>query len=315
MRVVFMGSAELSCRAIEALLSEPGMDVVMAVTQPDRPRGRSLKTASCPARSMAESRGLKVISPLDVNQPDVIREIASVKPDFFAVVAYGLILKEKLLNLPAVACINLHTSLLPAYRGAAPIQWAVANGESVSGVSTMYMNEKMDEGDVIYQDPEPISADDTGGTLHDRLAHKGALLLVKTLRDVYTGKAPRLSQDDRLATYAPKLSKKDARIDWRDAAAVLRNRIRAFNPWPVCWFEAGDAFGPAKAGSVRVFSADHVDGSAEPGLVAAAGAHGIDIGTGAGLLRVRELQCEGGRRMKVEEFLRGHSICTGKEVR
>jgi methionyl-tRNA formyltransferase len=313
MRIVFMGSAELSCKSLEALLKEPDIDVALIVTQPDRRKGRNLKMSSCPARLMADELGIKVISPESVNDPDSIRELTEANADCFAVVAYGHLLNSQVLSLPPKGCINVHTSLLPQYRGAAPIQRAVANGDECTGVTTMHLNEGMDTGDVIYQDKEKILPEDTGGSLHDRLAIRGAALLVRTLRDLAAGTAPRVAQDHASATIAPKLSKQDGRIDWQESSKVIYNKIRAFNPWPVCWFESGDAIAKTTDCHVRIFRAECIPGSGDPGQVMKVDRSGVEVGTGDGLLRILELQAEGGKRMMVEDFVRGHLVIEGKE--
>jgi len=312
MRVVFMGSAELSCSSLEALLEEPGIDVVLAVTQPDRPKGRSLRVSACPSKKFAEERGLRVIAPSDLYSEAVLQELRDANADYFVVVAYGRILKPVLLEMPAKGCINLHTSLLPKYRGAAPIQWAIASGDSVTGVTTMHLNEGMDTGDIIYSEEEPIHDDDTGGTVHDRLAGRGAHLLVRTLKDLERGTALRVPQDSCKATYAPKLSKSDGRIDWCQDAKVLYNRIRAFNPWPVVWCRSGSAVAKRENCAIRIYRAECVEGHGQPGCVLSAGDEGIDVAAGSAVIRITELQPEGGRRMEVAEFLRGHYVEPGK---
>ena len=312
MRIVFMGSAELSCKSLEALLHAPDIDVALVVTQPDRRKGRSLKMGSCPARIMADELGVKVISPESVNDPESMQALIDAEADCFAVVAYGHILKSKVLSLPPRGCINVHTSLLPKYRGAAPIQRAVASGDKVTGVTTMHLDKGMDTGDMIYQEEEEIRSDDTGGSVHDRLAIRGASLLLKTLRDLALDKSPRVPQDHSAATLAPKLSKQDGRIDWQDSSEVIYNRIRGFNPWPVCWFLSGDAIAKTTDCHVRVFRAECIDGSGDPGKVLRVDRSGVEIGTGDGVLRILELQSEGGKRMMIEDFVRGHLVIEGK---
>ncbi len=312
MRIVFMGSAELSCKSMEALLAESDIEIGLILTQPDRPKGRNLKIASCPARALAVERGIEVISPADPNAPDVVERLREVGADCFVVVAYGRILSPELIEIPSKGCINVHTSLLPKYRGAAPIQWAVANGDSETGVTTMYIDEKMDQGDIVYQEGEPIHSSDTGGSLHDRLADRGARLLVRTLKDIAVDGAPRIPQDHSHASLAPKLSKQQGRIDWAEECDVTCNRIRGFNPWPVCWFRSGDALAKKVDCVVRVYSARRVDGAGKPGTVLRSSREGIDVASGAGAIRIEELQAEGGKRMVAEEFLRGHYVEAGK---
>lgn len=311
-RVVFMGSSEFACRSFEALLNDPVFDTVLAITQPDRPKGRSLKVLPCPARAAASSKGVRVISPARLNTDEVFEELKALNADFFCVVAYGHILRDRILGLPRCGCINVHASLLPRYRGAAPIQWAVASGDQVTGVTTMHMDKGMDEGDIIYSLEEHITPMDTGGTLHDRLALKGAGLLVKTLKDVYAGTAPRKAQNHAEATYAPKLTKDDGKIDWKETATVIYNKSRAFNPWPGSWFQCGDALANRVNTRIKVYGSVVLDGKADPGVVIAADPCGIDVGTSSGILRITELQAEGGRRLGVGDFITGHNILTGR---
>jgi methionyl-tRNA formyltransferase len=302
-----MGSASLSCPSLTALLDAPSVEVIAVVTQPDRPKGRHLQPASCPVKVLVGERGIPVLDPVRVNAPEATTEIASLEPDVIVVVAYGQILKPVLLEMPPLGCINVHASLLPAYRGAAPIQWAIARGESVTGVTTMHMSPGMDEGDIILRTPVPIGPTDTGGSLHDILAAEGAALLMKTLAAVESGRAPREVQDHEAATYAPKLTKAAGRIDWTKPASELYNRIRAFNPWPVCWTEL-----PCAQGRLRVFSARVTDDAGAPGTLLALSDEGPVIAAGAESLCLLEVQGEGGRVMSGAAYCRGHGIKPGQ---
>lgn len=229
------------------------------------------------------------------------------EPDLIVVVAFGQILKPALLAIPRLGCVNLHASLLPRYRGAAPISWAIARGETLTGVTTLFVNERVDAGDVIFQEPVPIGPDDTGGSLHDRLAAAGAALLARTVEAVAAGNAPRRPQNDAEATYAPKIRKTDARVDWSLAAEEIRNRVRAFNPWPVCYCEA-----PKGSGRIlrlwRVQVEPRAD--ARPGVVLRADGAPL-VGTGAGALRLLEVQPEGRRVMSGEAFRLGYALREG----
>ena len=209
-RVVFIGSAELACPSLEKLHVTPRLKVVGVVTQPERPSGRALRPAACPIHVCAVRLGIPTLTPEKINTPTSLEALHALRPDVIAVVAYGQILRSAILDLPPLGCINLHASLLPSYRGAAPIQWAIARGETVTGVTTMFMNEGLDTGDIIFQEAEPIHPEDTSATLHDRLACRGADLLVRTLYAVRAGTAPRRSQDSvGVATFAPRLKKAD----------------------------------------------------------------------------------------------------------
>jgi methionyl-tRNA formyltransferase len=214
MRIVFMGSAPLACACLRALLDAHADEVAGVVCQPDRPKGRHLKLAACPVGEMVRSMGLPVLTPERVNTPDSIAAIRGLAPDLLTVVAYGQILKKDLLELPPLGCVNIHASLLPQYRGAAPIQWSIACGERETGVTAMYMNERMDAGDMLLQRRIPIGPSDTAGALHDALAREGALALVDVVSRLRGGRLHGEPQDESKATYAPKLEREDGRIDW-----------------------------------------------------------------------------------------------------
>lgn len=309
MRLLFMGSAELSCRCLGALLTSASVEVVGVVTQPDRPRGRHLAVRPCAVKEMAEAAGVDLMTPEKVNDAASVERIRACRPDVIVVVAYGQILRRSILDLPPLGCVNAHYSLLPRYRGAAPIQWAVANGETVSGVTTMFMNERMDAGDVILQREVPVSPDDTGGSLHDKLADPGRELLLETLGLLAAGRCPRQAQDERLATLAPKLSRSDGRIDWSQPSERLHNRIRGFNPTPGCFcLLPGSEGRPLKVWSSRVSAA----GRGEPGALLACTPEGPAVATGDGALILREVQPEGRGRMAGAAYLCGHAIEVGE---
>ncbi|MBL7115891.1 MAG: methionyl-tRNA formyltransferase [Kiritimatiellae bacterium] len=311
MRVVFMGSAELSCWCLRALVADPRVEVVAAVTQPDRPRGRKLHLAPCVARKEAERAGIPVLTPANVNAPDSIAAIATLQPDVIVTAAYGQILKPALLELPPIGCMNVHFSLLPCYRGAAPIQWAIVNGDTETGVTIMFMDEGMDTGDIIEQKIVPITPDDTAGTLHDKLAVAGGELLPGVLHRIVAGQIVRTPQDGRQATLARKLRKSDGRIDWTLSSNALYNRIRGFNPWPGCFTTAS---GQKKGKTLRVFSVSMVnDVQGAPGEIAAVTHEGPVVATGEGGLCLLEVQPEGGRRMSGEAYLCGHAMQVGDQ--
>jgi len=304
MRVVFLGSAELACPCLDRLLANTADMVVGVVTQPDRPKGRSLQTAPCPVRAHVGERGIPVLTPEMVNTPESIQAIRALSPDLIVVVAYGQILKSGILAIPSQGCINVHASLLPKYRGAAPIQWAIARGETKTGVTTMFLNAGMDAGDIIDQAGEPIREDDTAGTLHDRLAALGAELLARTLDAIRQGTMRRTPQDPEEATYASKLKKSDGRLDWALPARELYNRIRGFNPWPGCFIELRQP----KPLLIKVLKARVVPGQGQPGEILSVEGAGPVIQTGAQALRLLEVQPEGRKVMPGAAFLCGHPL-------
>lgn len=308
MRIVFMGSAAFACASFDRLLACSHVRVVAVVTQPDRPRGRSQELGACPVKIRTEPLGIPVLTPESVNAADSVQALRDLRPDLIVVVAYGQILRSALLGLPALGCVNLHASLLPRYRGAAPIQRAIANGESVTGVTTQFMSERMDAGDIILSRSMDIAEDDTGGSLHDKLAAVGADLIAATVDRIRAGTAPRLKQDETAATLAPKLTKADGLIDWSMPAATLRNRIRAFNPWPACHVEL-----PAGSGrTLKVLKARvEAAGRGRPGDILDAAGDGPLVQAGDGALRLLEVQPPGRKLMTGAEYLRGHRLSSG----
>jgi len=308
MRIVFMGSADLSCDCLDALLDDEKHEVAAVITQPDRPRGRKLKLAPCVVKSFAEQRGVPVLTPVKVNTPEAIEAVRRYEPDIIVVVAYGQILKPALLELPPSGCINMHYSLLPKYRGAAPIQRVIANGESVSGVTAMHMSEGMDEGDIIEQVEIDIDHEDTAGTLHERLSKLGAALVVKVVSDIEQGRASRTPQHHGEASYAPKLSKSDGRIDWTSPAEDIYNHVRGFNPWPGCFCKVPDGT------TLRVHKCKVEDRSGDSGEVIDAGRDGPLVAAGESSLRLLEVQPEGRRIMTGAAYLCGHGLKAGDRL-
>lgn len=308
MRIIFMGSSGFACPSLERLLASPGDAVVGIVTQPDRPKGRHLELSPCPVKERLGDRGIPVFTPERVNTQESLAALAALRPDVIVVVAYGQILKSGLLTLAPLGCINVHGSLLPKYRGAAPIQWALANGEAVTGVTTMYLNERMDAGDTILKREVRIADDDTGGTLHDKLAAAGADVLAETMALVRAGTAPRMPQDEAAATLAPKLRKSDGRIDWTLPAGMIRNRVRAFNPWPGCQCEL-----PAGSGRLLKVLAARIEAGtgAAPGTILDGTGDGPRVQTADGALRLLQVQPEGRKPMTGAAFLRGYPLREG----
>lgn len=308
MRVVFMGSADIACPSLEALLREPGIDIVGVVTQPDRPKGRRLQLAACAVKQNVEAAGISVFSPRSINTEDALDTLRAWQPDLAVVAAYGQILKPTVLGVPRLGCINVHTSLLPRYRGAAPIQWAITNGDAETGVTIMYMDEGMDTGDMIAQRKVPISHDDTAGTLHDRLGVVGAELLCEAVRDLQAGRTIRTPQDAAQATYAPKLTKHDGRIDWTHSAAAIYNRVRGFNPWPCCYCVVSSGEGH----KLRVLRARAEEGEGRPGEVLDVKGDGPLVACADRAVRLLDVQPEGKRVMPGDAYICGHSLQRGE---
>lgn len=323
MRIVFMGSSEASATALRAILKSPLLKVVGVVTQPDRPSGRRQHFTPCPCKTYATLQALSpIISPEKVNAPEVLAQIEALKPDVIVVVAFGQFLGKRLLMLPPHGCINGHFSLLPKYRGAAPVQAAIAAGEEVTGVTVMRMAEGMDDGDMLLKAIEPICSDDTAVTLMDRLAILGAVTMVKALKLMIKGELTREPQDETLATYAPKMQKNDGLIDWRLPAAVIERRIRAYDPWPGAFtFLPAHLVKPGFPGRLKVLQAEilrqPMEGMAgvAPGTVFALAPIGPVVATGDRLMCLTAVQPDGSRRMDGRSFLNGHPMQPGNRLR
>ena len=309
-RIVFMGSAEIACASLDALLGDARVQVVGVVTQPDRCKGRNLKLCHCPAKEHVRGTGIEVYSPQSINTQEALEHLRRWKPDLIVVLAYGQILKSSILEVAKLGCINVHTSLLPAYRGAAPIQWAIANGESSTGVTIMQMDEGMDTGDIILQRMVTIDSDDTAGFLHDRLAVAGAELLREAIHSIIDGRARRTPQNSGLASYAPKLSKRDGLIDWTMAADEIYNRVRGFNPWPCCFTRINDV----RQKTLRVLVAAVEDKEGQPGEVLDVKGEGPLVACGHKSLRLLKVQPEGKRVMSGAEYICGHALQVGDFV-
>jgi len=283
--------------------------VVAVVTQPDRPRGRELKLQPSPVKQLAGQAGRPVLQPEKARDESFVAELRRWQPELIAVAAFGQILPKSILELPRFGCVNVHTSLLPKYRGAAPIQWAILNDEDETGVTIMKMDAGLDTGDILTQRATPIRPDDNAAALHDRLAQIGAELLGQTIPDYVAGKIAPRPQQSELATHAPKIRKADGRIDWRLPARAIWNRVRAFTPWP-------GAFTPSPAPPppqfLKIWQSEVVSQQGPPGEILSADKAGIVIGCGQDALRILTLQREGGRRMPAPEFLAGHALKPGQ---
>lgn len=297
LKVIFAGTPEFAASVLQALLDSPHQ-VVACYTQPDRPAGRGRKLTPSPVKALAEQHAIPVFQPVNFKSAEAVTELQALQADIMVVVAYGLILPQVVLDAPRLGCVNVHASILPRWRGAAPIQRAIAAGDSESGVTIMQMDKGLDTGNMLLKVFTPITADDTGGSLHDRLAAIGAPALVETLQLLAEGKAQPKVQDHDLATYAHKLTKEEAKLDWSRSAVELHNLIRAFNPWPVCHTSLDGE-------TVRVWKAERQTGNshAAPGTLLDVSKDGITVATGDGLLRLTELQLPGGKCLPVSALL------------
>jgi methionyl-tRNA formyltransferase len=311
LQVVFMGTAELSHGSLEALLAAEGLHVIAVVTQPDRPSGRDMKVRPSPVKELAQRHNLPVLQPERARDPAFIEQLRTFTPDIIAVAAYGQILPSEILDLPRLGCVNVHTSLLPRYRGASPIQAAIINGDAETGVTIMKIDLGMDTGDILSQEKTGISSEDTAESLHDRLAVMGADLLVRTIRDYAAGKIPPEPQPAEGVVMARKIRKEDGHIDWQQSARSIWNRVRGFAPWPgaFAYLPSGEA-----KHLLKIWKAEVVQGkpSAKPGEILEVGKTGVLVACGEGALRILEVQREGGRRMGAQDFLAGHPLQGGQ---
>ena len=310
LRIIFFGTAELSCASLDKLCGDKMFQVIAVVTQPDKPKGRDLKLSPSPVKILAEKLNLPVLQPLKARDEKFIAELRELKSDLMVVVAYGQILPPVILDLPTHGCVNVHTSLLPKYRGAAPIQWAIADGNSETGVTIMKMDAGLDTGPILSMRRTPILPEDDSQKLHDRLAQLGAELLIETIPDYVSGKISPQPQPAEGSTYAAKIKKEDGQIDWNQPAEKIWNRLRAFTPWPGAFtFLQSEP----KPQLLKIWKAEVVEKSGTAGMVLSADKIGIIVGCGKDALRILELQREGGRRMGAGDFLAGFPLKAGEK--
>ncbi len=301
MRIVFMGTPDIAATCLKKILAD-GFEVVGAYTQPDRPKGRGMKLVASPVKEVALAAGIPVYQPENFRGEESVEALRALKPDVCAVVAYGRILPQKVLDVPTFGCINIHASLLPKYRGSAPYQWAVLDGLQETGVTAMYLCREMDAGDIIDVSKTPIGENETAGELLDRLAVLGAELLSKTLsRFEKEGKLPAVPQNPDEVCYAPMLDKSMCPIDWNQTAVQVHNHVRGLHPWPVATFVLqGKTF---KVHDTRV-----VPGSGTPGQILGLTKTGLVVACGEGAVEITSLQAEGGKRMAAPDYFRGHPL-------
>ena len=310
LKIILMGSGALACPLLEGILAAGRDDLAAVVTQPDRAGGRGLQCQPCVVKTLALAHGRPVLTPDNASDAAFVAQLAALKPDVIVVASYGQFLKKNLLAVPRLGTINVHPSRLPKYRGASPIQWALANGDAETGVSVLHVTPRMDAGDLLAQEPFPIAPDDTYCTLEPKLAAKGAELLVRVLDNFRAGKTTGNPQDETQVTFARKLSKEDGRVDWGLPAEAIRNRLRGFSPWPGAYaFLPGGAL--LKLHEVRV---EPGAAGAAPGTVLEAAGAGPLVATGPGALRLTRVQPAGKKAMPGADFLRGHKLAAGERL-
>ena len=300
MRVVFMGTPDIAATCLKKILAD-GFNVVGVYTQPDRPKGRGMKLVASPVKQVAVDAGIPVFQPENFREEETVQQLRELKPDVCAVVAYGRILPQKVLDIPRFGCINIHASLLPSYRGSAPYQWAVLDGLKETGVTAMYLVREMDAGDIIDASRTPIGENETAGELLDRLAVLGADLLSKTLTRFTAGKVEATPQDASQVSYAPMLDKSMCPIDWNKTAQQVHDHVRGLHPWPVALMEL-------KGETFKVHATRIVEGSGKPGEILGLTKTGLKIACGEGAVEVISLQAPGGKRMAAPDYFRGHPL-------
>lgn len=305
MRVIFMGTPDFAVGALEEII-KAGHEVVLVVTQPDKPKGRGKAMQYTPVKECALAHGIEVFQPVKVKEPENIEVLRKHQPDIIIVAAFGQIVPKSILDMPKYGCINIHASLLPKYRGAAPIQWAVINGEDVTGVTIMRMNEGIDTGDMIAKKTVRLAEDETGGSLFDKLAQVGAQLCVETMDIIEAGKAEYIPQNNEEATHTSMIRKELGLIDWNKSAVEIERLIRGLNPWPSAYTNlSGKTF---KIWKAKVVSEEN---TYEPGCICRIDKAGMYVQTGKGILLLTEVQMEGKKRMDADAFLRGYQIEEG----
>lgn len=302
MRIVYMGTPDFAVPCLERIL-EAGHEVLAVFTQPDKPKGRGYTLTPPPVKVCAQSYGIEVFQPKTLKDGEAVQLLKEIAPDAVVVVAYGKILPKEILELPPLGCINVHASLLPKYRGAAPIQWSVLNGEKETGVTVMYMDQGLDTGDMLMKATVDIGPDETAGELHDRLSAAGARLLVKALAEIENGTAKRERQDESLTCYSPMLDKTLCKIDWGKKAQQVHNQVRGLNPWPV-------AISSVHGKNIKIFGTRVRKEQGKAGEVLSCTP--LIVACGEGSVELTEVQLEGKKKMSASDFLRGHQLKPGE---
>lgn len=306
MKVIFMGTPDFSVGTLEALVAA-GHEVVLAVTQPDKPKGRGKEMQFTPVKECALKYNIPVFQPRRVREADCIEELRRYHADIMVVVAFGQILPKEILEMTAYGCVNVHASLLPKYRGAAPIQWSIIDGEAVTGVTTMQMDEGLDTGDILLKTEIPIDAKETGGSLHDKLAEAGAKLCVETLKALQSKTVTPIPQGETTTAYAKMLNKQLGNIDWTQSAVAIERLIRGLTPWP-------SAYTDWNGKVMKIWDSEVVEGEGgkKPGTIVQVEKDAFYVQTGEGVLKICELQIPGKKKMDARAFLRGYQIKTGE---
>lgn len=306
MRIVFMGTPEIAVPSLERLIND-GYDVCAVVTQPDRPKGRGKKLAFSPVKEAAIRHDIEVLQPEKASQADFVDRLKELNPDLIVVIAFGQILKKDVLDLPKYGCINVHVSLLPKYRGAAPINWVIINGEEKTGVTTMFMDEGLDTGDIIKTKEFMLDDQINAGQLHDIMMDEGAEVLSQTIKDIEDGSANRTKQNDDESSYAPMMDRDLGHINFKKSAVSVHNLVRGTVPWPGAWCES--PYGKIKIWKTSISSNQT---SSAPGTIVAVDKQGIEVACGIGVVLIEELQMPNKKRMPVSEYIKGNTIETGK---
>lgn len=306
MRIVFMGTPEIAVPSLERLISD-GHDLCAVVTQPDRPKGRGKKLAFSPVKEAAMRHELEILQPEKASQPDFLDRLRELNPDLIVVIAFGQILRKEVLDLPKYGCVNVHVSLLPKYRGAAPINWAIINGEEKTGVTTMFMDEGLDTGDIIKTREFRLDDEINAGQLHDIMMEEGADVLSQTVKAIEDGTAERIRQNDDESTYAPMMDRNLGHIDFKKSAVSIHNLVRGTVPWPGAWCES--PYGKIKIWKTRIGQGQT---DREPGTIVSVDKQGIEVACGMGMLLIEEIQMPNKKRMHVSEYIKGNNIEIGK---
>jgi methionyl-tRNA formyltransferase len=303
MRIIFMGTPEFAVPSLRTLI-ESEEEVVAVVCQPDKPKGRGLEVIPPPTKVLAEKHSIPVLQPQKIRTDEFFNNIKNLNPDLICVTAYGKILPKNILDLPPYGCINVHASLLPKYRGAAPINWAIMRGEKATGITTMKMDEGMDTGDMLLRREMPIDDEDTGETLSEKLSEMGGEVLIETIKLFKEGRLDPIPQDHSQATYAPMLKKEDGNIDWEKSAEEIKNLVRGALPWP-------GACTSLERKLLKIYKARVTSGEGKPGEVIKSESAILRVATGYGAIDLLEIQIEGGKKLEIESFLRGRKVKEG----